>query len=346
MKRVISDTLALELEPSNQTTRFFTEGREVFTTIVLEWLAFTMDCFDLVEIRLVCKEWSLWITRVKHLNINRNKVDHGLEDYRNVTSIKTCACTLVNPISLYKKIISLEVDAPLFTRHIFPNYKWHLFKSIEKLILLDSFYCWGDYDDENDYDENDDNDGNGIHKLKTLKELTCYDKSFRLERQLYLLTNLTHLTITGFSRDKKIVENLPLLSFLESDQLNHFLSFSGFGVLHIDMKPLLSQEEWDELERMCEERGYDFHAATTFQFSVKGWWENGVLVGVNHVKLRVHNPDRAGYLFYDDVYVSQHDESDVTRVNTGERYFYIGNADRKHYWKDYVEVDDVVVLTL
>ena len=234
---------------------FFSVGETVFKTHVINPLSRLMWFPHLLELRLVCKRWSIWILHVDHLHLlfrsMKNYTRVLQEMFKNVRSLKMDR-TVLGPHIANERITSLEIneeddDSEDADTTFIDMETW---TSLERLVIPKNISI--------------------INTPLTLKYLECCSDAFPREDELYSLVNLTHLSINNFSPSLE-VSRLTNLIYLDSDHPRHFSSYTGRGRL------ISWHGRTDDTSK--ENTEFDAYYPDSRFISITGQWSCGKLVG-------------------------------------------------------------------
>lgn len=251
--------------------RFLLEGREVFEKEILERLTREIPLNQLYPLTLVNKTFYQCVHKLTHLNIYQSsQYAHNywtlfMKDFPEVVSVKSHFNILLQYkkeyFNYYRSLKSLEIIPLGQYEGINDRVDVDSWTSLERLILPDGFH----------------DTVHGLTNLTNLTSLKCSSASLWEEKDLYKLTKLKELRISGLSwYHNKLVKRLPSLSYLESEYPGHFTGFTGFGILQTEYD---GDDGLEPSEMLNVRKTFDsiFKNAT----SIRQWgeWKEGIFTG-------------------------------------------------------------------
>lgn len=266
--------------------RFFREGRDIFRSHILLFLSHDLNIKSLKSLRLVSKNWLSCVTQVEHVNIIFDRVPNYSGNYHVVLKhLFVCALSVKSHQEIldnsycnteqFGRLTRLEI----LDRQRYENYDFTsnigLFTSLKTLV----------------FPRFNESKIEGISRLIALTDLTCTGEMFESQQDLLLLTNLKELKITDlkWNIDLSLLKNL---TYLESDRLSHFSSFTGEGMYYDynEDGEYLSDHEEEEIQSL-----YDKYKSGFRNLRLNGKWECGNLVK-GHGFMQWYDEETGGWL--------------------------------------------------
>ena len=259
-------------------TREFFGCGDIFRDEVLSRVTREISFKELKSLRLVCKQWSKIVMQVEHLSFGANGWSSSLyslflgKHFNRVTSVKAHAKILTDchtdEYGGFARIKRLEI-LPLGSYERLPNdMQVSRCLALETLVLPQHNF---------DYEIKD------MDHLTTLTSLTCNAYVFQEIDELFALTNLTTLSISGLSLYAQPAEEFPKLTHLESDFPGHFIGFTGTGLLEtFDFEGTDVEEE-----RVFSDKQHDLCLKGAMEITMDGKWERGIFTGNASIQYEV-----------------------------------------------------------
>lgn len=294
------------------TDAFFTLCGDLFQESVLDALTREETIQFIASLALVCRQWYQWVRQVKHLRFGINNWSTGIYDH-----ILSQYFQQVNEVTSHFKILeggyhkSEVAYARIKSLYILPvgpyestdtKLKLTYWTSLTTLILHDVSI-----------------QVKGLCELTSLTKLIVMGAAFKDINQITKLSNLSHLAISQSARDAPI-SKLKSLEYLASDHPNHFVDYSGRGLLHAWIYSLLYHGD-DDSEEEDEKIKDDFaiFGADTFACQLKGYWNQGRFTGDGWV-----NFDDASYCQYNGSFVNNMRHGAGQESNYKTQSLYVG----------------------
>jgi hypothetical protein len=237
MKRLVSSSQIETTVSLGQ--RLLTEGSDFFVAQILQPLANESPLSWLCRSRTTCKQWlHLLVTGIKAL-----PVDWCRDDSRHYTALlerQFPACRSISDLEwvlalrspAFARLTSLEIRRPETDQELQHHKRMHFIQSIPGGLPLLNASAWtsltrlvlGSAGWSNEW-------VTGLRLLTGLTELSCHYRVFADPCDITQLRSLSHLTIRGFPHQLALHDHLTQLTYLNTDQPEHFKRYQGQGLL-------------------------------------------------------------------------------------------------------------------
>ena len=257
MKKLVKERYR---EKAARLMRYFQEfGRDIWIHHILERVSRMVCVSDLVILRLVSKDWNLFLREVTHVNMLDIVYHQCLKNHFPLVNSITTNLEITGTFEpLWQRIKTLEIVAEGWFVKIRDFSKW---TSLETLVLADSF---GSLE--------------GLETLTSLTHLECHGDAFLNQDDIFCLKNLVRLSVRDLVIDSVLSKKLPKLNHLVSNDPRHFVGFTGSGRLKtLDLCP--DDYDYDKELYLVMRREFDFYLKNADYLDLRGKWENGLFTG-------------------------------------------------------------------
>lgn len=254
------------------------KNEDLFLGNILSQLSRMINLAKLYALRLVNREWFLRLSQLNHVMRPNNYTYQYckmimLTYFTNIQSLVSDVTVLEATyfITPFQKIKKLEINIYSGRRRGLDITKWTSLTTLRVGISTGPIL--------------------GLSTLTSLTSLECDSDSFAYEDQIFSLTNLSHLVVSGFSQHCPLSSLLPKLSHLESGCPRHFSQFTGHGKLQTDGQ--FHVYDFQGKAREFAQSHFDVYAKDSLMLDLEGEWKNGVFSGKAHIefeRLSLHGP--------------------------------------------------------
>lgn len=249
-----------EEEVIDKTMEFFSNsGHDTFKNEILSILSKDFTVWRILRLRLVCKVWSVTVLTIKHLSFTKyEKLKNcPLDQFSSLKSLCVVPYHMEDVSFSMPNITELIVQNDGYSDVRDLSLKLNCWTSLKKLCIYGLYSLMAD----------------DISELTELQSLHCYVKCFKKPEDIYLLKNLESLNIWGFPQSLTLVDKLPKLTYLSSCSPDHFMNYTGKGLLNTMHTNEVVVEDNIRSD-------FYYYSKAEDDIEAEGKWESGVFTGV------------------------------------------------------------------